>query len=347
MSTDSAAGPDWFKLWDSGYDESTGQWCTEKLIENNGLLSIELPANLPPGPYLFRPELLALHNANDGEPQFYVGCAQVFIEGGEVGALEIPEENRVSIPGHVALEDPGLSFNIWALEPAFPYPLPGPSAYTPPAETPAVANSDANVVHQTEGLVPSDILIKNANWVGFEVSSYSTQDGCWLSAEECWDQAEACYDSAPPTGNANCYVWEDKCSGINAACEARDYNGPPNEGVKLQEQGPDAPEVIPEAVNVGSGEAGNAGDRGGQGSTDGAVGSTASPTPVPTTQPTPTGQPEVGAGGSVVTVTVTHYVSARAATATPAVVRSNGGDRLSKRGGRKEVRNRVRDDHGI
>ena len=35
---DTAIGGGWFKIWDEGYNLTTSQWCTEKLIQNNGFL---------------------------------------------------------------------------------------------------------------------------------------------------------------------------------------------------------------------------------------------------------------------------------------------------------------------
>ncbi|KAI0852951.1 glycoside hydrolase family 61 protein [Daldinia vernicosa] len=254
IATDSAAGPGWIKLWEEGYDESSGKWCTEKLIDNNGLMSVDIPESLPGGSWLFRPELLALHQADKGDPQFYTGCAQVFIDSGNTAALDVPKEYSVSIPGYVQVGEPAVSFNIY--QPQFPYPMPGPKVYKPAKPKGMAAftstSTSSKALKQTEGNIPANYLIKNANWVGVEVSSYSTEDGCWKASEECWNQAKGCYDSAPPTGSANCRVWESKCDGISDACSAGDFDGPPNKGQKLQNEDPTPPEKIPGAAD-GSG----------------------------------------------------------------------------------------------
>ncbi|KAI0009497.1 glycoside hydrolase family 61 protein [Xylariaceae sp. FL0662B] len=249
MATDSAAGPGWVKLWDEGYDDATGQWCTEKLIANDGLLSFAIPAGLPAGPWLFRPELLALHNADKGDPQFYVGCAQVSINSSSGNNdVPAPASATVSIPGHVAPDDPGLTFNIYA--PQFPYPMPGPAVYDFP---PAPASENVHVAATAAAKVkapPADYIVKNANWVGVEVAAYTTEDGCWAASSDCWDQAQACYDSAPPSGSENCALWEGKCQGIEDACAAGDFVGPPDRGQKLGSKEPASPGSIPEAANV-------------------------------------------------------------------------------------------------
>ncbi|KAI2620086.1 glycoside hydrolase family 61 protein [Hypoxylon sp. NC1633] len=253
IASDSATGPGWIKLWDEGYDDASGKWCTEKVIDNNGLLSIDIPKSLPGGNWLFRPELLALHNADKGDPQFYTGCAQIFVASDSSAALDVPSEYSVSIPGYVQADDPGLTFNIY--EPQFPYPMPGPKVYQPAgseskAKAAVALTSSSGAAKQTQGKIPTNYLIKNANWVGVEVPDYSTEDGCWASSGACWDQASTCYDSAPPTGGANCGVWESKCEGINDACSAGDFNGPPNKGQKLQSADPAPPLEIPGAVNA-------------------------------------------------------------------------------------------------
>ena len=66
-----------------------------------------------------------------------------------------------------------------------------------------------------------------------------------------WEQADACYDDAPPSGNENCRVWESKCEGINDACEAGNYQGPPDRGARLESQEPSVPARIPNPVNEG------------------------------------------------------------------------------------------------
>lgn len=161
-----------FKIWDEGYDSTSSQWCTEKLMKDNGFLSVRIPSDLAGGYYLVRPELLALHQAdkNPPNPQFYVGCAQIFLNS---TAQMIPQ-NNVSIPGYVNIEDPSVLFDIW--NPRFPYPMAGPDAYT---------DGNAPVTHrkaigtQTEGLLPSNAIVTNANWWGLELESYTTVDGCW------------------------------------------------------------------------------------------------------------------------------------------------------------------------
>ena len=221
---DQGAGDGWFKLFDHGYDSSTSRWCTDEIIDNKGLFSVNLPKGLEGGYYLARPEILALHAANSGDPQFYTGCAQIFLEStGNLGP-----ESTVSIPGYVDYNQPATDFDIYNTDNA-KYTVPGPAVAKLTAKSTA---SDAQT-SQTEGQKPDGCLVENANWCGFEVPSYTDEAGCWAASEACWKQDNVCWSSAPPTGGAGCKIWETKCNGIQDACNAKNFNGPPNKGKVL------------------------------------------------------------------------------------------------------------------
>jgi hypothetical protein len=223
MFSDSAAGPGWVKIWEDGYDVDSNRWCVDTLIENNGMLSVNLPTGLPTGYYIVRPEIIALHFAYKGDPQYYTSCAQIFIKDGPSSSLDIPSEYEVSIPGYVSGQDSGLTYDIYQSSPP-KYTVPGPKVYRPSAEAQSGAKAQAS---QEEGVIPDNCLLKNANWCGVPLEPYSGESGCWESSKACWKQSSACYDSMPPSGAANCKTWEKYCEAINDACNSADYEGPP------------------------------------------------------------------------------------------------------------------------
>ncbi|RYC59491.1 hypothetical protein CHU98_g6721 [Xylaria longipes] len=248
-----ATGPGWFKLWGEGYDMEADKWATEKFIDTNGLVSIQIPTALPAGNYLFRPEVVAMHNVTPQvEPQFYIGCAQVFVESSVTGDLSIPSEKSVSIPGYLQADNPSVTYNIYKDEeyadPKKPYPMMGPKPFVPAANL----ASSGKVVHQTEGEIPDSCLLVNANWCGVEVSSYSDLTGCWNAVKDCWSQcykkADACWAQQMPSGGRNCKVWGDKCKDLDAHCSAKDFSGPPPYKLKSDEY--PAPGPIPAALNA-------------------------------------------------------------------------------------------------
>ncbi|KFG83567.1 putative endoglucanase [Metarhizium anisopliae] len=211
-----AAGPGWFKVWEDGYDAGSGQWCVDKLIEKEGLLSVRLPEGLPAGYYLVRPEILALHNAPQGDPQFYLGCAQIYVQEGPDGPLRIPDEANVSIPGHVSADTPGLTYNIYKKSQG-EYPIPGPKVFVPEAKS--FSPSPGN---QTEGAVPKDCVCKNANWCAKPLPGFSNEDGCWASVKNCWDQGQACWNNVTPSGDVGCETWQEYCTQSEARCGSGD-----------------------------------------------------------------------------------------------------------------------------
>ncbi|CAI6332511.1 unnamed protein product [Periconia digitata] len=222
---DKGAGDGWFKLYEQGYNKDTDRWCTDDLIDNKGHFSVKIPENLAGGYYLARPEVLALHNATNGDGQFYLGCGQIFVDSkGDLG----PEKgSTVSIPGYVKAGDPSVQFNIYNKK-NDQYKVAGP----PVAKLVSGASSKSETT-QTEGLKPEGCILENGNWCGKEVSSYSDEKGCWASGEECWAQDKKCWAEAGPTGGKLCKIWSAKCTAMNDACTAKQFTGPPNKGKDL------------------------------------------------------------------------------------------------------------------
>ncbi|RHZ49388.1 putative endoglucanase [Aspergillus thermomutatus] len=139
------AGNGWVKIAEDGY--SNGKWAVDTLIANKGKHSITVP-DVPAGNYLFRPEIIALHEGNrEGGAQLYMECVQVKVTSD--GTKTLPE--GVSIPGVYTATDPGILFNIYTSFTS--YPIPGPAVWdgsssgsssgssTAPATTAAPATS--------------------------------------------------------------------------------------------------------------------------------------------------------------------------------------------------------------
>ncbi|KAL7917516.1 glycoside hydrolase family 61 protein [Trichoderma austrokoningii] len=222
--TDGAEGDGWFKIWEEGYNPETEKWCVDTLVANKGLLSVKLPEKLPSGYYLVRPEILALHwAAHRNDPQFYLGCAQIFLDSDIHGALEVPRKHLVAIPGYVDLDTPGLTFDIY--QPDMPeYPMPGPKVFTPGDPH---SNANTNPVVQTVGLVPPDCLLKSANWCARPLAPYSDGASCWGAVKACYAQSKECKKSSPPVGLRNCDLWSAYCDTIDQLCAKDVVQGPP------------------------------------------------------------------------------------------------------------------------
>ena len=194
------------------------------MIGNAGRISVTIPDSLAGGDYLVRPELLALHNiAVKNQPEYYVGCAQIFLEStGSSGPAE-----TVSIPGYTSMSDPGNQYNAFD-HPLKPFTIPGPKVYKS-VDTGASMRSQK----QVNGVAPSDCVLSNGNWCGTELPDFSDEEGCWKADKDCWAKLDECYDDASSAGSENCKVWEKKCKANQQICYNGGGNGPADKGKNI------------------------------------------------------------------------------------------------------------------
>lgn len=171
--TDPGIGGGWFSIYRDAYDGT--QWCSEKLIPNDGHLTVTIPQDLAPGAYLVRPVVLALHQADKTppNPQFYPGCAQIFLTSD--GTAQ--PKDTVSIPGYVSFKDPAMTYHVWET-PLKPFQWYGATPYV------SGSGSKRNVhvrttATQQEGLPPNGCLIPNDNWCGTTLPSCSDEGSCY------------------------------------------------------------------------------------------------------------------------------------------------------------------------
>jgi cellulase len=109
---------------------------------------------MAPGEYIFRPEILALHEGTKAKgAQFYMECVHVTVGGSGTTALPA----GVSFPGAYKQDEAGVMFNIYGG--ATTYPGVGPAVWSgaatagsspaTPATTPAPAVSSAAAAKPT------------------------------------------------------------------------------------------------------------------------------------------------------------------------------------------------------
>jgi len=124
-----------FKINERGYNAKAKLWSNEELINADRKDTFQLPSDIKAGTYILRTELLALHYANKGQPQFYSHCFNIDIKGD--GTASPP---GVRFPGAYKQKDPGIYYplykqggaqNDWAK-----YPIPGPAKYAGKYEAP-------------------------------------------------------------------------------------------------------------------------------------------------------------------------------------------------------------------
>ncbi|CAI7577140.1 unnamed protein product [Penicillium viridicatum] len=116
---------EWFKIHQEGVcdknkDFTKEAWCTW----GKDRVEFTIPADLPNGDYLIRPEHIGIHGAAGGEAEFYYSCAQVKVVGGGNGT----PGPTIKFPGGYKKDDPSFNFSIWGGYKE--YPMPGPEVWT-------------------------------------------------------------------------------------------------------------------------------------------------------------------------------------------------------------------------
>ncbi|KAL2858444.1 glycosyl hydrolase family 61-domain-containing protein [Aspergillus pseudoustus] len=126
---------DWFKIHEESVcnknaDFTGAAWCTWE----KDRIEFTIPADLPDGEYLIRPEHIGVHGAHVGQAEFYNTCAQVKVVGGGTGT----PGPTVKFPGAYKKDDPSFNFSIYGGYKD--YPMPGPAVWTGGSSSNIVAN---------------------------------------------------------------------------------------------------------------------------------------------------------------------------------------------------------------
>lgn len=123
-------GAIWTKIDEEGYDASTDKWAVDNLISNSGKKEFTVPSGLAAGKYMFRQEIIALHEADTAYSvnsargaQFYPSCVQVEVTGSGTAS---PSED-FALPGGYTYDDAGIVFNIYSSYTS--YDIPGPEVW--------------------------------------------------------------------------------------------------------------------------------------------------------------------------------------------------------------------------
>ncbi|KAJ2132296.1 hypothetical protein IW136_005121, partial [Coemansia sp. RSA 678] len=57
-------GAVWFKIFEEGRDNKKDYWAVDRIYEAKGYFDVVIPADIAPGDYYLRPEVIALHEGN-------------------------------------------------------------------------------------------------------------------------------------------------------------------------------------------------------------------------------------------------------------------------------------------
>lgn len=120
----------WTKIAEEGLVSGTanvnGVWATDKMRENGGVVTVDIPSSIAPGKYVLRSEIIALHRAHLSEPEFYGQCGNIEVRGSGTDDL--------SGVGTVAAElysrdDNIFGFDVYNGGSETTWDIPGPALY--------------------------------------------------------------------------------------------------------------------------------------------------------------------------------------------------------------------------
>jgi len=197
--SDTGAGTVWFKIFEDGYDQSKKSWCVDKLRANMGRYDVPIPTDITPGNYLFRFELIALHEGDRiGGAQPYVGCSELTVGGSGT----VNPGNLVAIPGVYTATDPGIHFDIYTSKNP-PYPIPGPPKYVSgsPAPTPSPTPSPVTTAKAT-----STSTSRSSTSTSTSRSSTSTSSTSMHSSTSTSTSTSSSTSSSSTGSDAMCYL---------------------------------------------------------------------------------------------------------------------------------------------
>ncbi|TKW59075.1 Endoglucanase-7 [Colletotrichum tanaceti] len=149
----------WVKIDAAGIDEASQEWAATKLIKNNNTWTSTIPAELAPGNYVLRHEIIAMHGAGSlNGAQNYPQCVNVEISGSGTAN----PEGTLGADLYKAT-DPGIQFNPYSTISG--YVIPGPALFgsgsgqqptTPPTRPPTtpITNGTAPVTPLTAPVIP-------------------------------------------------------------------------------------------------------------------------------------------------------------------------------------------------
>ncbi|KAI0578946.1 hypothetical protein Ptr902_05754 [Pyrenophora tritici-repentis] len=114
---------DWFKIYEEGVcdggDFTSTAWCDY----NRDFIAAKVPKDTPNGEYLARFEHIGVHRSHVNQPEHYVSCLQIKVQGGGSGT----PGPMVKFPGAYKATDPYAKFSIYNGRKAFP--MPGPAVW--------------------------------------------------------------------------------------------------------------------------------------------------------------------------------------------------------------------------
>ncbi|ETS75650.1 hypothetical protein PFICI_12594 [Pestalotiopsis fici W106-1] len=206
-------GSIWTKIDEEGYDSSSDKWAVDNLISNSGKKEFTVPSGLAAGKYMFRQEIIALHEADTAYSansargaQFYPSCVQVEVTGSGTAS---PSED-FELPGGYTYDDAGIVFNIYSSYTS--YDIPGPEVWdgtsTGESSSSATTSSAAAAASTTQAAATSTAAVTTSAAAVTTTAAAQTTLATSVKASSTTTAAAAVTTSAAPSASSS----PSKCS---------------------------------------------------------------------------------------------------------------------------------------
>ncbi|KAK4180305.1 glycosyl hydrolase family 61-domain-containing protein [Triangularia setosa] len=153
---------EFFKIAEAGLvngAQAPGRWASDVLIDNNNSWMIKIPANIRPGQYVLRHEIIALHSGGDlNGAQNYPQCFNIEVTGSGTVLPQGVKGTSLYTP-----TDAGIRFNIYRSLDSYPIPGPAlPAGFAPAAQGSSAIASSATAVTGPATNAPAPIATTTA-----------------------------------------------------------------------------------------------------------------------------------------------------------------------------------------
>ncbi|KAM6536412.1 hypothetical protein FALCPG4_002420 [Fusarium falciforme] len=221
---------EFFKIGESGLLDMTmqsGRWAADVLVANSFSWTLQIPAQLEPGNYVLRHEIIALHGA--GQPngaQNYPQCFNLKVTGG--GSLSPSGVKGTQL---YKSNDPGILFNLYTS--SLSYKIPGPTLVPGLPSTvgqlapQATATSSATTPGQTQG-PSSTSTTRSSSSTSITISGVTTLRTVTATTTSSSSSSSSSSSKASPSPTDDDIICGPATGGLPkySQCGGKEYTGP-------------------------------------------------------------------------------------------------------------------------
>ncbi|KAF4974804.1 hypothetical protein FZEAL_8328 [Fusarium zealandicum] len=222
---------EFFKISASGLIDMTmqsGRWAADVLVSNSFSWTVQIPAQLAPGNYVLRHEIIALHGS--GQPngaQNYPQCFNLKVTGG--GSLSPAGTKGTKL---YKANDPGILFNLYTS--SLSYQIPGPTlvpglpSTVAQSATQATATSSATVPGRESSSTSKTTSSTKSGFTTSATTNTTTTSSGFTTIKTTATTSSRTSSNASPSPTDDDIICGPATGGLPkySQCGGRDYTGP-------------------------------------------------------------------------------------------------------------------------